>query len=48
MLCQELVQDASFHLALLKLDELLGHKAREAGCECGGVVRVANYRTTGA
>lgn len=44
MLCQELIHDASFHLALLKLDELLAQKGREAGCECGGVVHVANYR----
>jgi hypothetical protein len=42
-LCQELIKDASFHLALLKLDELLAEKAREAGCECGGVVHVGNF-----
>lgn len=37
------LQDASFHALLLRLDADLASESRSRGCTCGGVLHQANY-----
>jgi hypothetical protein len=42
-LCHRILGDARLYALLRKYDEDLAASARENGCECGGVLHVANY-----
>ena len=40
---QNFLLDASFHLALVEVDQLFAKEAQERGCECGGKLDIADY-----
>ena len=42
-MCHALLQDPSFFLLLLRIDEEFANQTRGAGCACGGVLHSARY-----
>lgn len=42
-MCSKLLGDARLYVMLLKCDDDLASRTREAGCRCGGVLHSARY-----